>query len=305
MKTKLLALFGLAIGALLLFYWLPEHATRTDAVTADLDHVYYYRAALRLAHGQPLYVGQFLYPPPFAALVVPAALFPFAAFQTIWYTVILLAFWAYAWGLARIAFDRPTVEHVLGAGAILVFVPGTAVTMSFGNLDIVIWALVAWSLTGDGAPAALGACLKVYPAPITLLAIWRNPRALPRHALVFAATWLFALAALGPKPIVEWLRAPMPLPDLVFLWRNVSLSTAVLRVARVTDVHSTFARVTYTGVPLLAIGATLWRTRAWSFRSAGAAVIVATVWSAPVCWWYWLPLGLVPGAAWIRARGVR
>lgn len=291
---------GAGVGLILLFLWLPRHATRADVREVDL--YVYYQTAVRLAHGQPIYTGPFVYPPMFAALIRPAAAMPLQVFQACWYVIVMGAFWAYATGLARLAFGRLTLSRVLAVAALVALTPGTTSVMSLGNIDLIIWALVAWSLPA-GAGLALAACLKVYPAVVAVAAVVRHPSTAWRQLGAATALVLFSLVVLGPGPFIEWLRSgATPLPDCTLLPANVSLSTGVLRLLQVTDVRGGFARAVYLVVPALLIGGTFWRTRRWPSTAAGAAVLVATAWSAPVCWSDWIPILHIPLAVWIRHR---
>ena len=79
----------------------------------------------------------------------PVAALTLGAFQAVWYVLTLLAFWFYAWGLARLAFRRPSWRHVAAVGFVAFMVPGMDITLSYGNADIIVWALVAWGLAGS------------------------------------------------------------------------------------------------------------------------------------------------------------
>jgi hypothetical protein len=285
---------------MLLFVWLPRQATRSDV--RELDLYVYYETAVRLAHGQPIYTGLFLYPPTFAALVRPAATVSLAVFQAAWSVIMLGAFWAYAVGLARLAFDRVTLRRALAVAAVLMLTPGTNATMNYGQANLIIWALVAWSLPA-GAGLAVGACLKVYPAVVAAAGAIRYPASIRRQLVAAAALVAFSLLVLGPGPFKEWLHAGIvPLPDCTFLEGNVSLPTGLLKLLHVGDFRGGLARAVYLVIPALLISGTFWRTRRWSAPAAGAAVLLATVWSAPVCWQSSLPIVHIPLAVWLRAR---
>jgi hypothetical protein len=289
---------GAGVGLVMLFLWLPRNAIRVDV--REMDLYVYYQTAVRLAHGQPIYTGPFVYPPMFAALIRPAAAMPLRVFQACWYVIMMGAFWAYATGLTRLAFGRLTLSRVLAAAALVALTPGTNSIMGLGNIDLIIWALVAWSLPA-GAGLALAACLKVYPAVVAVAAVVRRPSTAWRQLGAATALVSFSLLLLGPGPFAEWLRSgATPLPDCTLLPANVSLSTGILRLLHVTDVRGGFARAIYIVVPAVLIGGTFWRTRRWTATAAGAAVLVATAWSAPVCWSDWLPILHIPLAVWLR-----
>ncbi len=300
-RTELvLAWAGAAVGLFLFLVWLPRHATRPDV--QDVDLFIYYQTAVRLAHGEPIYTGFFVYPPMFAALIRPAAAMSLAVFQATWYVVMVVAFWAYAAGLARLAFGALTLRRALAVAPLVALTPGTDAIMSFGNIDFIVWALIAWSLP-DGGGLAVAGCLKFYPAIVAAAGVARRPATAWRQAAAAAAIIAFSLLVLGPGPFVEWIRAGgVPLPNCTLIPPNVSLSTGVLRILHVTAFRGGLARSIYLAIPALLIGATFWGTRRWSPRAAAAAVLIATVWSAPVCWIGWLPILYIPLAVWVRGR---
>lgn len=291
---------GAAVALTLLFVWLPRQATRSDV--RELDLYIYYDTAVRLAHGQPIYTGLFVYPPTFAALVRPAAAMSLPVFQATWCAIMVGAFWAYAAGLARLAFARLTLSRVLAVAALVMLTPGTNATMNYGNINLAIWALIAWSLPA-GAGLAVGGCLKIYPGVVAAVAAVRSPSAIWRQLGAAAALVTLSLAVLGTGPFIEWLRAGLvPLPDATFIEGNLSLSTGLLKILHVANFRGGSARAIYLAVPALVIGGTFWRTRRWSPTAAGAAVLVATVWSSPVCWQSSLPVLHIPLAVWLRGR---
>jgi hypothetical protein len=291
---------GIAGAFAFLFIWLPIHAVRPDVEGTDL--YVYYQAAQRLAHGQPLYTGLFIYPPFFAALIRPAAAVPLPVFQVFWYALIMVGYWAYAAGLARLAFGRLTWDRIFAVGALVILVPGTNETMSLGNVDLLIWATIVWSIP-SGRGLAFGACLKIYPAFVALPAFVRDLKMFWRQLGVAVAFTAFVVGFVGPHVFVEWWRAGLVvLPDCAHCWWNVSLSMAIVRHLGIADLHGSHARLILTSFPLLAISSTVLLTRKWRPTAAASIVLVVAAWSAPVCWDDWLPIALIPLAAWVRGR---
>jgi Glycosyltransferase family 87 len=287
----------------MLLVWLPRHAMRPDVREVDL--YIYYQTALRLKYGEPIYTGFFVYPPMFAALVRPAAALALPVFQASWYAVMVASFWAYVAGLARLAFGRLTLRRVLAVAPLVALTPGTDAIMSFGNIDLMIWALIAWSLPYGGGLAVAG-CLKFYPAIVVAAGVIRCPSTGRRQFAAAATLVALSLVVLGPVPFVEWFRAGgVPLPNCTLIAPNVSLSTGILRILHVTAFRGGVARAVYLGVPALLISTTFWVTRRWSPSAAAAAVLITTVWSAPVCWIGWLPILYIPLAVWLRTRLAR
>src|SRR5204863_7005454 len=137
----------------------------------------------------------------FAALIRPAAFLSASTFQTTWFAILLLAFWLYAWGLARIAFKQCGWHHVLGTGVVLVATPGMGYTMSFGNVDVVVWALTAWGLKSDTC-LLLGTALKLYPVSgLAVTAVRR--RTILSVTVMSLSAFVLAFAVLGPAPFLE------------------------------------------------------------------------------------------------------
>ena len=99
-----------------------------------------------------------------------------AGFQKGAYLVLLIAFWAYAAGLVKLARGQVRASETLIAGVLLFVTPGLNITMSLGNLDLVVWALVAWGLATEAALPLLvvAAAFKIWPA--VSLAVLRSRR---------------------------------------------------------------------------------------------------------------------------------
>lgn len=300
-----LTVTGVAVAFYFAAFWVPMNAQRVDAHTSRLDLVFYYDAAVRLALGQPLYTGYFVYPPFFAALIRPMAMLSFASFQAAWYWILFAGFWAYAAGLARLAFGRATFASTFAAGALVALVPGTSVSMGIGNADILIWAVVAWSLGGAGEGLVLGGCLKVYPAVAAAVVFLRRREVAWRQLGAALAATTFTIGALGAGPVLEWVKkSGAPLPVVAIQSSNVSPTTALALLLHLFD-HPAFVRPFYGVCMLLVVGLAYRLTRRWSEIAASTAVMMVFVVLAPVCWWYWLPFGLVPAAVAMRVRGAR
>jgi hypothetical protein len=319
------ALVGAVVLGLQLFYWLPIAWRRDD--TSSLDFIVYYATARAVAAREPLYEGCrhhdvrrppgcYLYPPPFAALLMPLGGLGARAFQRVWYAIVLAAFWAYAAGLVSIACRRVTLERVLIAGAVVQLVPGTTLTMGAGNADLVVWALCAFGLGTSRVTPALGcaAALKVYPAwalPAALAAIERGRlRAAATSAAVLGLVLGLSLLVVGAAPFADWLREAVPvLSEGTFTEGNVSIPMGVLRLLRATGLWTLqggslpgAARVFLVAAQAAAVVAVTVRTRRLRAPLPGAAALVTAALFAPLCWWDYAPLLLVLAAAWLRAR---
>jgi hypothetical protein len=293
---------GVAAGAIVLLvqlgYWQPNPAARD---VSSLDVPAFYRAAAHVLAREPLYdeaihhvAGQtatYIYPPPFAVLIAPLALLGPAKFQVAWYVGVLVAFWLYAAALVRLAGQPRTIERVLVAGACLQLFPGTSVTMSFGNADLLVWALCATALVDGKAGArwaGAAAAIKVYPAWILLTKAWKEALA----GVAVGATLLAASApVVGIEGFRDWMRVVGVLGSGVDWPTNVSFVHLIGYSGK--------------GAPLFVlVGAplTAWLLRRQPRSLAGAVVLIAAVFLAPVCWVHYAPMLLMPVAAAFAAR---
>jgi Glycosyltransferase family 87 len=305
-------LVGLVVLATQLFVWLPLHARRPET---NLDFPRYFEAAVHVAKGEPLYqecaryrMGEppncYVYPPPLAVALSPlvGAGVGWSTFQILWYAAILVAFWVYAFALVRLAGLPLTASHVLTAATIIQLVPGTTVTMSFGNADFMIWALCALAIGGGRWRPLLGAAaaLKVYPAWILLTSLARRERDV--LALVVAvAIGAASVAVVGVAGFRAWSMALSVLASGPRWRANVSIPVALVRlVGHEGGAKGFLVAVQLVGVPSVAIAL---RRRARPLREA--AILVASLVLAPICWWYYAPILLIPAAAWWRGRGAR
>jgi hypothetical protein len=211
---------------------------------------------------------------------------------------------------ARLAFGNVTLSRVLGTAVILQLTPGTAVTMSFGNVDLAVWALVALGLSARRFVPALvcAAAIKIYPLfPLGVLVV-RKPRSIAPTAITTVAIATLTLLVVGPAVFVAWVRVGIPsLTAGTFAGGNVSLSVGVLRVAVALGFLNpnagslpAAARWFLAVAPLAGIGAVSYASRRMAIVAQAALLVCVAAWMAPICWWYQLPLALIPGAIWLR-----
>jgi hypothetical protein len=315
-----------ALGALTLVVqvagWWPRHARRDDHW---LDARYYFEAARHVRRAESLYrecAGYridepptcYLYPPTLAAALSPLGGAGRTLFQAVWYGVILAAFWAYVVGLLRLARIPLTASNVLAAGLVGQLVPGMIVTMSFGNADVLVWALCAFAVGAERSAGLMGlaAALKVFPVwPVALAwgARGRRGFALRGGAALVLAAAVTALVA-GPSSFVEWIRSgSAPLSQGTTVHGNFSAPMGVLRLlalAGALDLGAgtmpTAARVFLVVCPLVGVPAIWHRLREAPPGLRDGLTLVAAVLLSPICWWFYAPLLLVPLAAWRGAR---
>jgi hypothetical protein len=293
---KILACAGLATLVVQLVVWLPIHARRTDV--ASLDFMAYREAAACVANGQPLYDGLaapwpgrppqgYIYPPPLAVALAPFAGASDRAFQTGWYAFLLVAFWVYAAGLARLV-GRPTVTRVFAAGLVLQIFPGTTVTMSFGNINVAVWAACSWALALESGPlAGAASAFKIYPAWLLLRRDWGAFWGVVVAVAILVAT----IPIVGADAFFEWKRALAIIATGPSMAGNVSLA------------HLLGARGAVAALaPAMAALSTSWLARGIPRRARGGLVLGAAVVFAPFCWWYYAPILLIPMAALLGSR---
>jgi hypothetical protein len=322
LARRALVAVGVVVAVLQGALWLPAHWARTD--TANLDFTVYREAAASVVAGRPVYgscrgsdvrvpPNCYLYPPPFAAALAPLGGLSARAFQRAWYLAILVGFWGYAAALTAIACRRVTLARLSIAGLVLLFTPGTAVTMSFGNGDLFVWTLSALALASPRWRAALAgaALLKLYPAWAAGVAVVREGRrALWPSAVVGAAGFLLGGLVLGFGAYAAWLRDSGPvLAQGSLVWINFSVPMAALRLLSALGLGDLSGpalpagAVTFLvlaeigGVGLVAIA-----TRRTRPEMQYALVLLAAVVFAPICWWYYAPVALIPGAVWVRGQ---
>lgn len=307
--------------------WLPGHALREDS---KRDVPVYFKAARAAKSGRPLYrpyvnygpeqvPNRFFYPPPFAAALSLGLGWNSSAdaaaarnFSRLWYGLLLVAFWLYAWTLARLAGGRGPWP-VLVAGLALELWPGANIAMSYGNAEPVMWALLGGSLAlasgaARGAALALASLIKVYPLLPLVVAARREARPYALGALAtLVAGAALGVAVCGLEAFAAWRAAAGPVAAQgTFLGNNVSLSFAVLRLANLAGWHYPGgplplpARLFLMACALTAPFAALWCTRKSEVKWQVAITLSATVLFAPLCWDMYLPILLLPAALWLK-----
>lgn len=307
---RLLALVGLLVLFGQVLVWYPRYAL--EPPESGFDFPIYQRAAARSARGLSPYEpcahdpavapSCLLYPPPFAAAVSLAGRASPAAFQKGTYLILLVAFWAYAAGLVKLALERVGVSRTLMAGALLFVTPGVNVTMGLGNLDVVVWALMVWGLAVESALPLLvvAAAFKLWPA-VSLVALLIAKPARLRPVVLTAALLLAAtLAVLGPSSFHDWRQLAVP-----------GLQAGTLKPTNVSVVAILGRLGLAIRGPVLALlpigGACLagWLLRRRPERLRAAVVGIAATACSPIFWSKYAAVLLIPVAAWLSNRGLR
>jgi hypothetical protein len=318
---------GIATIVAQILVWYPRQAIRSDYADTDLD--VFHHTAVKVARGEPIYgearaslrqpPHSLLYPPTFAALIRPAAALDVAQFAKIWYGLVLVAYWLFAWGLARLAFPAAGADHVLGVGTVLQLVPSVYWTMGLGNVDIMVWALVAWALSVTSTWGVVllvaAAWIKAYPIFALPVMLVRGPRlrAAPAPsaasdrswaagvAVILAGCTLAIVAANGWRYAGEWLRVGLPsLASGCLHWYNASLTTLLIRPFVDPDAPAlpAAAQMFLRLAPLAGVGITLWATRRLHPVAQMAVVVLTALWLSPVFWLHQLGIAALGVAVW-------
>jgi hypothetical protein len=313
LRDRLVVRLLAAVGVLVLIgqiaVWYPRYALHAPAADDRLDFLVYGRAADRAAHGQSPYEACvhertrpphcFFYPPPFAAAI---ALFGRAspnAFQAGAYLVLLLAFWAYAAGLVRLAWPPVEASRILIVGVLLFLAPGVNVTMSFGNLDLVVWALVAWGLTAERALPLLviAAAFKIWPAIVLVNLLVTRPARLRPAALTAVAILAGTVAVGGTGWFSDWFRWAVPgLAAGTLDANNISL-VAVLARHGIELPGPVVAALPIVAALLASLAL---RRRPERLRAAVSGVVACLC--ASIFWAQNLGVLLIPLALWLASR---
>ncbi len=315
-----------------LLVWYPLQVTRTDYAGFGLDIELFHRAAIKVAHHQPIYGetrasvsqphGAFFYPPTFAVMIRPAAALSIATVAKIWYAAILVAYWMFAWALARIAFPyRCHADHVLAIGTFLQLIPHLYLSMGSGNVDLVVWALVAWAISARRVAVAvalllLASWIKVYPIfgiPILLLRHAGADSDRDQSRPFRAAIGVFVAGLLGTVAVIamsgygpEWIRVGIPSVSAGCLYRdNFSLTTLAIRpfVDSSAPTLPHWAQRFLSIAPLVGIaGVAIATTRRLGARPHAAVVVTAALWLSPICWIHQIGFASIVLALWWAHR---
>jgi hypothetical protein len=121
-------------------------------------------------------------------------------------------------------------------------------------------------------------------------------------ALVVGAVGL-GLAALvvGPRALLDWTGALAVMARGFHLGTNVSLTVLALGAAERVGLGG-HAAAFLVAAPLVGVPVVAFATRRWPVEQNLAAVLVASVLLAPLCWLHYAPILLIPAAACWRER---
>ncbi len=314
--------WALRLAALwLVFLWITKSVIPAfGLVNTHRDMVLYYKAARAVNAGEPLYTlrpnygpdskpFEYLYPPPFAAVIAPLGHLSWHQFAALWRTGLVLAFVGYALCLTALCGRRDVWTFIIWLAA-LRLCAGTFRAMALGQVDPFLWLLGALSVWGAagigrvGSGAALGAAslVKIYGV-WPLLTIGKGEgraRIWSGAAVVLTLGLAWGAWRCGLDSYAQWAHAVLPIAGQgTFNTDNYSFSMGVLRAARWLGWD--YAGGPLTGVPKLwlsfaavagPLGALL-LSRRLNVRWRVALVSCVAAWCAPLCWSTYLPLGLL------------
>jgi len=303
-------------------HWLPKVWSRTDHDRGDL--LVYFDTAQRAFHHTPIYQqwphlgpdvtpAAYLYPPQFAALLYPLGSLNFHDFCIVWYSIVVLGFWGFAWSLDRLSAGRSSLLGTLCWGLVLAMTPTVYTSLTIGQADSLMWALFGLSLATRfrGTFLSLTAQVKPYGFLVAALAGVREGRLVlgPMIATTLIGCALGA-AVFGLGSFVDWIKWSVPLNSQGrFNPGNVSITFAVLRALHGLEIWS------YPGGPLapgprlflgasglIALAVSIYSTRKMEPRVAYVIVLMTAFLFSPTCWSTYLPTLWLLAALWLGSR---
>jgi len=298
-------------------WWLPHQWNRIDA---DRDVFVYYNAANDALHGNPLYnfaqiqdafnrTPSYLYLPQFAAITSPLGYLRYIDFSRMFYIAELAAFWVFSYTLACLARDRPTFRDVATWGLILGITPKVYFVMGIANVDPMLWAFLGMALisTGRGAWLCVLAQIKVFYAVPLLLSILREGKQIAVPAAIAAIVgFSIGVSVCGVHSYVDWQYAAKSATQGRFLTANVSISFAVLRIARDLGWHRAdgplpmLAKIYLDLAGIVGTSATAYLARKLENRSYYVVCTLGALLFGPFCWDFYLVIAIILLALWVR-----
>lgn len=320
--VKFLAVCQVVVFAV--FAW--NQLRRTDQ---ERDLIIYYHAAQSVRGGHLPYIPNpdygpdrkpfdYLYPPPFAAVIAPSGGLPWLVWSRAWLLMLMLAWWVYAACLVVLA-GYPLRPLNLCLGGLALFLsPGSTYAVGLGQVDALLWCAFGLALVGlqsgksggrIGAGWLLGCAtlVKIYSF-WTLFAL----RERGSRVQVGTGALLALLIGIGVGALVcglasygTWAHLVLPVAGQgTFNADNVSLSMGVLRIARLVGWHYAsgplppLAKAWLSAAAFLGPLGALWATRKTEETWRMALVGAAAAWCAPLCWTSYVPLALTALALW-------
>lgn len=307
------------IASILVGFRLLQFAVFTTQVQWGYDFSAYWRAAGALLHGDAIYAaaqlsgpfapqGQYLYlyPPPFAAAVIPfAALFPsdYRVAAWAWAAVGALILVATILALARAEGLPGRIRRSTGLGpwilvaAAIGFAPVIG-ELVMGNVDLLLLGLLglAWlgirsgSVSGErvaGIAVGAAAIVKVFPGLILLwFLLTRRWRGAAFVVVGMVASTLVTLPITGAQP---WLDYPTVLLNLSAPSDTTDVLAPTVWLAEVIGFLPARIVVTATGLGIVA-----WSALRSTTRMSYTVAVIASVLIAPALYQHYLAIMVLP-----------
>lgn len=293
------AVFALFCGAVL----------SSAGETLGYDFLAYHQAARRVLDGLPLYelgaeqaggFGLFLYPPPFALLVIPLGLLAPTVAIPVWTALLIVAF---GLGVALMPVS-PTVRWatVLLAGLSWPFL----YALKLGQVGTILFLLFAagWRWleypSRLGASAGLGAIIKIQPGLVLVWALLtRRRRAVVAGGVLVVVAALIATAVTGPGSWIDYATLLRTVNDPVGTDHNSTPGAMALRLGASVSAAATVQVVAM----ILVVGVVVVAALRASAEASYLVVVVAGQLLSPILWDHYAMLLLLP-TAWLLHRGM-
>lgn len=316
------------LAAMLVGFRLLQFAIWSTQVQWGYDFSFYWRAALALLRGQPIYTieqlsgpyapqGQdgFLYPPPFAAAMTPFAIaFP-GDYRVAMWTWAALGALILATGAVAVARSVGLPERIRAATGhgpwiLLVVVfgfPPVVAELVLGNVHILLFGLLTLGWLGIRRGDRLGerwagiavggaAMIKVFPGLILLWFLLTRRWQGAAFVLVgILGATLLALPVTGVQP---WQDYPTVLLNLSAPADTTDTLAPTVWLAEVIGFLP--ARVLVTAG---AIGLVAWSARRSTIRLSFAVAVLASVLMAPALYQHYLAILVLPFLLLLGERG--
>jgi hypothetical protein len=298
------------------FIWIPA-AFACAANGRDVD--VYFRAARHLLRHKPLYdltpghspMFDYLYSPQFAVALTPFVRMGQHNFASAQYVLIVLAFWYFAYLLAKISLPKPTLNAVLLWGLALAVSPKVYFCMGMGQVQPLLWVAFALSVISDrwrGVLLGVTLQIKTYALVPLVFAAWKERRMVVVPALlVIVAGIALGLLAGGWTKFWEWRQAIEYVAANSELLRPDNISFSVLALRGFMPAGWTPPAILPVWVSvylkLMSIAGPLfvWRLcHRMPTQKQFAWVSMAGMVFAPICWAFYLTAGYVLVALYLR-----
>jgi hypothetical protein len=314
--------FGLGCVSLYRAAYAPDHRSDFTVYTAAGDAA---RAGADLYKAQNPRGLSYVYPPPFAILMVPFSVLPVSLGALVWYALsVLLTFWSLRMCVAMVReerqFDGDTFWLAVLAAVLVLpwFIQGAAEGQATLLMSWLVVAALYWQTNHRpilGPTCLAGAILlKVFPAVLIAYFVWRQ-----KWRFVAATLAMVAIGALGPPAMVfgwnktltywqEWasvVAAPSlgndqqhrdsPVNGQLLSPYKVRSQTLQAVCWRLTGArHAREIAATAAVVMLAVIGLVGWRSRPRSESLIVSAVLVWMILAAPLSEFHYLLVLLLP-----------